>query len=147
MDLRLKRIFKCADYTIGCLYVDGQFFCNTLEDTDRGLKDSQNVLYIKARKIFGKTVGKYLTFRDNVKWADPKTYKDANLPRAKKIWAVAKTFGAKTAKESVIIDYIIEKGSWEADLPKIAALTEKQKDILENVNKNDRKDTFLDMIG
>jgi hypothetical protein len=55
MDLRLKRIFKCADYTIGCLYVDGQFFCNTLEDTDRGLKDSQNVLYIKARKIFGKT--------------------------------------------------------------------------------------------
>lgn len=116
------------------------------------LQDPENELYKFAydliqQGVSGKTVGKYLTFRDNVKWADPKTYKDANLPRAKKIWAVAKTFGTKTAKESIIIDYIIEKGSWEADLPKIAALTEKQKDILENVNKNDRKDTFLDMIG
>ena len=58
----LKRIAKKKDYTIGCLYVDGNFVCNTLEDTDRGLKNSDNVLYVKAHKIFGKTavpVGNY----------------------------------------------------------------------------------------
>ena len=58
----LKRIAKKKDYTIGCLYVDSNFVCNTLEDTDRGLKDTDNVLYVKAHKIFGKTaipVGTY----------------------------------------------------------------------------------------
>lgn len=55
MEIQLKRIAKRNDYTIGNLYIDGQFFCNTLEDTDRGLTDSQNLLYIKAKKIFSKT--------------------------------------------------------------------------------------------
>lgn len=55
MKLRVKRIAKNSEYTIGNLYIDGEFFCNTLEDMDRGLKDSQNLLYIKAKKIFGKT--------------------------------------------------------------------------------------------
>lgn len=55
MEITVKRIAKLNDYTIGNLYLDGQFFCNTLEDTDRGLKDSQNLLYIKSKKIFSKT--------------------------------------------------------------------------------------------
>ena len=53
--LQLKRIFKGSTYTIGKLYVNGEYFCDTLEDTDRDLKDSQNILYIKSKKIFGKT--------------------------------------------------------------------------------------------
>ena len=55
MEILIKRIAKTDTYTIGNLYLDGQFFCNTLEDTDRGLKDSQPLLYIKAKKIFSKT--------------------------------------------------------------------------------------------
>ena len=55
MKLRVKRIAKNSDYTIGNLYIDDEFFCNTLEDTDRGLKDTQSLVYIKAKKIFGKT--------------------------------------------------------------------------------------------
>lgn len=35
MKLLVKRKFKGPDYTIGDLYVDGVFFCNTLEDTCR----------------------------------------------------------------------------------------------------------------
>ena len=35
MKLLLKRKFKGPQYTIGDLYVDGIFFCNTLEDTVR----------------------------------------------------------------------------------------------------------------
>ena len=35
MKLLLKRKFKGPDYTIGDLFIDGKFFCNTLEDTVR----------------------------------------------------------------------------------------------------------------
>ena len=35
--LKLIRKYKKATYTIGNLLVDGAFFCNTLEDKDRGL--------------------------------------------------------------------------------------------------------------
>lgn len=51
MKLLLKRIFKGEDYTIGKLYVDGQYFADTLEDT------------VREVKIKGKTAipaGKYL---------------------------------------------------------------------------------------
>lgn len=55
MILELERRWKKATYTIGRLYVDGQFFCNTLEDRDRGLKQTDPVTYIKARKVYGET--------------------------------------------------------------------------------------------
>jgi len=35
MKLTVKRNFKGADYTIGKLYIDGHYFCDTLEDTVR----------------------------------------------------------------------------------------------------------------
>lgn len=47
MKLTLKRIFKGADYTIGKLYVDGKYFCDTLEDRVRDLA--------KEKKIPGET--------------------------------------------------------------------------------------------
>ena len=37
MELSLKRKFKGKNYTIGDLYVDGRFFCNTIEDRVRHL--------------------------------------------------------------------------------------------------------------
>jgi hypothetical protein len=37
MKILLKRIAKRANYTIGKLYLDGKYFADTLEDTDRGL--------------------------------------------------------------------------------------------------------------
>lgn len=55
MEILIKRTAKLNEYTIGNLYIDDQYFCNTLEDTDRGLKDGQPLLYIKAKKIFSKT--------------------------------------------------------------------------------------------
>lgn len=35
MQIIIKRTFKGPDYTIGKLYIDGQYFCDTLEDTVR----------------------------------------------------------------------------------------------------------------
>lgn len=37
MKLFLKRIAFRHAYTIGKLYIDGQYFCDTIEDADRGL--------------------------------------------------------------------------------------------------------------
>lgn len=62
MNILIKRIAKKDTYTIGRLYINGQYFCDTLEDKDRGLKQSDNIITIKAKKIFGKTaipMGKY----------------------------------------------------------------------------------------
>lgn len=51
----LKRRWKKDTYTIGELYVDGQFLCNTLEDKDRGLSSGMDVQEIRTTKIKGKT--------------------------------------------------------------------------------------------
>lgn len=37
MELKLRRKFKGSDYTIGDLSINGEFFCNTIEDTVREL--------------------------------------------------------------------------------------------------------------
>jgi hypothetical protein len=55
MELTLKRIYKKEGYTIGNLHINGEFFCNTLEDTDRGLRQDMQIEYIKRHKIAGST--------------------------------------------------------------------------------------------
>lgn len=55
MKLTLKRIAKKQNYTIGKLYIDNQYFCDTLEDTDRGLKSSMSLEEIQKKKVYGET--------------------------------------------------------------------------------------------
>lgn len=55
MQLLLRRIYRGAGYTIGRLYIDGVYFCDTLEDTDRDLKQIDDVKDIQQRKIKGQT--------------------------------------------------------------------------------------------
>ena len=55
MRLTLIRIANKPTYTIGKLYIDGVYFCDTLEDVDRGLDDSMEEKEIKAKKIKGQT--------------------------------------------------------------------------------------------
>jgi len=45
--MQLKRIAKRDNYTIGKLYIDGEYFCDTLEDRARDLT--------KEAKVYGKT--------------------------------------------------------------------------------------------
>ena len=62
MELKLKRIAKKPTYTIGKMYIDGKYFCDTIEDTDRGLSSTMNEAVIVAKKIKHKTAiptGKY----------------------------------------------------------------------------------------
>ena len=55
MELLLDRKYKKEKYTIGNLYVDGRWVCNTLEDTDRGLSQSLPLSVNKAKKRAGVT--------------------------------------------------------------------------------------------
>lgn len=51
MRLTLMRIANRPTYCIGKLYIDGQYFCDTLEDVDRGLDDKMTEDEIKELKI------------------------------------------------------------------------------------------------
>ena len=62
MEIRVKRIARKDGYTIGKMYINGAYFCDTLEDTDRGLKSTMSLDEILARKVKAQTViptGKY----------------------------------------------------------------------------------------
>lgn len=70
MKLRVERLWKKDTYTIGKLYVDDKYFCNTLEDTVRDLN--------KEKKIPGKTAIPYGEYKVVFNWS-PKFGR--NLPR------------------------------------------------------------------
>lgn len=55
MRLTLIRIANRPTYCIGKLYIDGVYFCDTLEDTDRGLDDKMSEEEIKELKVYGET--------------------------------------------------------------------------------------------
>ena len=72
MKLEIERKWPKATYTIGRLYVDGVLFCNTLEDRDRGLKQSDNLDYIKTRKVYGETAIPKGTYTVSMNVTSPK---------------------------------------------------------------------------
>ena len=55
MELELKRISCKSQYCIGKLYIDGQYFCDTIEDKDRNLDDGMTEQAIKSAKVYGET--------------------------------------------------------------------------------------------
>lgn len=55
MKILVKRIAKKDTYTIGKMYIDGKYFCDTLEDKDRGLTQTTPLSIIKSKKVPGQT--------------------------------------------------------------------------------------------
>jgi len=55
MNITVKRIAKRASYTIGRMYINGIYFCDTCEDTDRGLTQYMSLAEIKRKKIYSRT--------------------------------------------------------------------------------------------
>lgn len=55
MELLLKRIARRDTYTIGKLFIDGTYFCDTIEDKDRGLRQDMQSSVIRAIKRQGVT--------------------------------------------------------------------------------------------
>lgn len=63
MEVKVKRIARRDNYTIGKMYVNGEYVCDTLEDTDRGLTSKMSVAQISGMKVHGETAiptGRYL---------------------------------------------------------------------------------------
>ena len=62
MEIQVNRIARKDGYTIGRMSLNGEYFCDTLEDTDRGLNATMSVGEILAQKIKAQTAiptGKY----------------------------------------------------------------------------------------
>lgn len=85
MLLFLKRIAMRETYTIGRLYIDGAYFCDTIEDKDRGLNAAMPLATLKGMKVYGKTAIPTGTYRIDMRTVSSKF--------ASRNWA--KPFGGK----------------------------------------------------
>lgn len=93
MEILVHRKYKKADYTISNMTIDGEWVCNVLEDTDRGLDDGMQDFMIRSRKIPTKTAvptGRYEILMDVVspKFSKKDFYKEVcggKLPRLKDV--------------------------------------------------------------
>ncbi len=88
LHLFLDRRFKGPKYTIGKLYVDGEFFCDTMEDVDRGLTADMTESEIASKKVYGKTAIPRGTYSVTLNVKSPKysqraqySFCDGYLPR------------------------------------------------------------------
>lgn len=95
LKILVKRIFTNNSYTIGKLYINDNYFCDTIEDPDRNLKQEMLESEIEERKVYGKTAiptgdyivtlkvqsPKYSNF-NKYKWAKPY---DGYIPRLLKV--------------------------------------------------------------
>lgn len=89
MNILLKRIAKRDTYTIGKLYIDGVYVCDTLEDKDRGLTQTTPLTEIKQKKIYSETAIPSGTYNVTLKVKSPKyskkqyfvNYCNAYMPR------------------------------------------------------------------
>jgi len=70
--LKLKRIAKKAKYTIGKLYINDQYFCDTIEDKDRGLKHEMSLDQISKIKVKNETAIPSGTYKVTTKVVSPK---------------------------------------------------------------------------
>ena len=62
MKLLLKRIALRDTYTIGKIYIDGEYFCDTLEDKVRDL-NKNGVFDGDEKKVYGETAIPYGTYQ------------------------------------------------------------------------------------
>lgn len=77
MDILIKRIARKQKYTIGKLYIDGVYFSDTLEDRDRGLKQSMPLDEIKKLKIPKQTAIPTGTYKVTTNVVSPRFSKKA----------------------------------------------------------------------
>lgn len=72
MELIVKRLYLKDKYTIGHLYVDGQYFCDTLEDKVRDLNKDGDLNDVGESKIYGQTAIPYGRYEITLDVVSPK---------------------------------------------------------------------------
>ena len=69
MEIKVERTVKMDTYTIGKLYINVNYVCDTLEDKDRGLSSNMSAEQIRKLKVKGKTAiptGRYIVDMNTV---------------------------------------------------------------------------------
>ena len=72
MELTLYRKYRLPKYSIGKLYADGEYVCDTLEDTDRDLYQGMDLEWIQSKKVYGETAIPFGRYRITLKVQSPK---------------------------------------------------------------------------
>lgn len=72
MKLKLVRSYLGPKYTIGHLYINGEYFCDTIEDVNRGLISTMSKEEIAKKKIKHQTAIPYGTYTITMKVVSPK---------------------------------------------------------------------------
>lgn len=72
MNVLLERIAHKDTYTIGRLYINGVYQCDTLEDADRGLCENMSEAEIATRKIRGQTAIPTGEYRIDMRTVSPR---------------------------------------------------------------------------
>ena len=72
MELLLHRKWRKDSYSIGRLYINGEYFCDTLEDKDRNLYQGMSEEEIMAKKVYAETAIPYGRYRVNMHRKSPK---------------------------------------------------------------------------
>lgn len=85
MKILVKRLWKLPKYTIGKIYIDNELICDSLEDTDRSLRQNMSLKEIQSKKVYGETAIPAGTYKISMSIVSPK-FKDRS-------WA--KPYGGK----------------------------------------------------
>lgn len=134
MKLLLKRIAKKETYTIGKLYVNGIYFCDTIEDKDRHLTQTMPLSKIKEVKVAALTAIPTGTYKVRMDIVSPKY--------STKLWYVTNCRGAKMPRLENVPGYsgvLIHPGNTAADSE--GCLLVGKNDVVGMVT--DSKNTFL----
>lgn len=88
MEIKIKREQLEPTYTISKLFIDGQYFCDTVEDCDRGLTDNMSLEEIMHKKVYRETAIPKGTYKITLDIVSPKfqekswaKFCDGKLPR------------------------------------------------------------------
>ena len=119
----LKRIYKGEDYTIGHIYIDGEYVCDTIEDTDRGLTDQMSEQEIAKIKVANQTAIPTGTYKLTLDVVSPRFIKKpyyysfckGKLPRLLKVKGfdgilIHKGNTQKDSSGCIIVGFNKEKG-------------------------------------
>lgn len=136
MKLKIERKWKKDTYTIGKLYIDDNFFCNTLEDKDRGLNNKMSLEEVKKIKKPGITAIPTGTYNIRMDVVSPKYSKSS--------WYLNNCNGSRMPRLDNVIGYqgvLIHPGNTDADSE--GCILVGKNDVKGKVTKS--KDYFLQL--
>ena len=133
MKIEIRRRWKKEGYTVGELYVNGVFRCNTLEPQDRGFKSSMSSMSIQEAKVPGKTAIPTGTYVCHAHWMLKKRKIRPQLIDVPGFWGIFIHEGntVKDTRGCILLGENTSKGFLSRSKQHVIALTEEIQDCEE----------------